>query len=271
MSDTSRVSPTAHYTAYVWFRNGMSHPRLGTPTGRFLYGALVPLNAAYRRITGNPDLEMNLLGRHRTLDALLEPAIVSGEIRSVMEIAAGLSPRGLRFTARHPDLVYLEGDLPDMAASKRALLGGLLGPNHRIAEVNALVDGGDESLAAAADMLPPGGVGVVSEGLLNYFDEASVRGLWRRIASILSRRGGVYLADISLAEETRGIAARGFRRLLEVFVRGRLHLHFPTVEAARAALLHAGFASATLHALGEGGPYMARVIEARAQVIPSQA
>src|SRR5262249_2694594 len=220
---------------------------------------------------GNPDLEANLVGRHRTIDGLLERAIASGEIRSTMEIAAGLSPRGLRFAARHPDLVYLEGDLPDMAATKRDLLGGLLGPNHRVAEVNALVDGGPESLYAAADSLPPGGAGIITEGLLNYFDEESVRALWRRIASILRRRGGGYLADLSVAEETPGMAAGGFKRVREGFGRGRLHVHFATVEAARGALLEAGFASATLHTLGEGGPYMARVIEARAPVVGSGA
>jgi O-methyltransferase involved in polyketide biosynthesis len=268
--DTSRVSPTAHYTAYVWFRNGLSHPALATPMGRILYGALAPLNAAYRRLTGNPDLEANLLARHRTIDSLLERAIASSEIGSTMEIAAGLSPRGLRFVRRHPDLVYLEGDLPDMAAEKARLLGGLLGPNHRVAEVNALVDGGRESIAAAADGLPAGGVGVITEGLLNYFDEASVRGLWRRVASLLRRRGGVYLADLSVADDTRGMAARGFTRLLEVFVRGRLHVHFASVAAARAALVDAGFTDVTVHPIGDGR-YIARVIEARARVVGSRA
>src|SRR5262249_33420819 len=150
----------------------------------------------------------------------------SGEIASAMEIAAGLSPRGLRFAARHPSLAYLEGDLPDMAETKRALLGGKLDARHRVAEVNALVDGGRESIAAAADRPPAGGIGVITEGLLNYFDEDMVRGLWRRIADVLRRRGGVYLADLSVADQTRGIAALGFKRLLEVFVRGRLHVHF---------------------------------------------
>ena len=34
MSGSDAISPTAHYTGYVWARNGLSHPALETPEGR---------------------------------------------------------------------------------------------------------------------------------------------------------------------------------------------------------------------------------------------
>ena len=34
------ISPTAHYTGYVWFAHGQSHEAFATRTGRLLYGAL---------------------------------------------------------------------------------------------------------------------------------------------------------------------------------------------------------------------------------------
>ncbi|HEX7478459.1 MAG TPA: hypothetical protein VF331_11675, partial [Polyangiales bacterium] len=42
----------------------------------------------------------------------------------MLEIAAGLSPRGLDFSARYSErgLVYVEGDLPHMAGKKREML-----------------------------------------------------------------------------------------------------------------------------------------------------
>ena len=266
MSDLARISPTAHYTSYVWYRNGLSHPALATSRGRVLYGVLAPLNAAYTRLTGKPDLERNLLARHRTIDGLLERALAAGEVAQVIEVAAGLSPRGMRFRARHPELLYVEGDLPGMAQLKREILSGegLLGPSHQVVEVDAMLEDGSQSLRQTGDaLLPAGGTAVITEGLLNYLDEAAVRGIWARVAAFLRARGGVYLADLSVSDETRGPAALVFKRMLEIFVRGQLHVHFATVDAAAEALGEAGFGRVALHSLGEDAPYMARIIEAR--------
>jgi O-methyltransferase involved in polyketide biosynthesis len=40
VSSSARVSPTAHYTGYVWVRNGLSPSELATPEGRALYESL---------------------------------------------------------------------------------------------------------------------------------------------------------------------------------------------------------------------------------------
>src|SRR5687768_12863247 len=116
MPDSSRISPTAHYTSYVWFRHGMSHPALATPLGARLHMALRPMNLVYGRVSKRPNLDMMLLARHRVIDKLLEKEIVEGRVGQVIEIAAGLSARGLRFARRFPQIRYLEADLPAMAA-----------------------------------------------------------------------------------------------------------------------------------------------------------
>ena len=46
MSGSETISPTAHYTGYVWARNGLSHPALTTNEGRVLFQALHPLMVA---------------------------------------------------------------------------------------------------------------------------------------------------------------------------------------------------------------------------------
>ena len=76
MPDSSRISPTAHYTSYVWFRHGMSHPALATPLGARLHLALRPMNLVYGQISKRPNLDMMLLARHRVIDKLLERALV---------------------------------------------------------------------------------------------------------------------------------------------------------------------------------------------------
>src|ERR1700716_2463835 len=105
--DSSWISPTAHYTAYVWYRNGLSDAALVTPMGRFFHAALRLPNAMVRA-AGLADLDANLLARHRAPDELLERAVADGRVAQVVEVAAGLSPRGARFTRRHPELRYVE-------------------------------------------------------------------------------------------------------------------------------------------------------------------
>ena len=60
------------------------------------------------KLIGVPTLEDMLLARHRAIDDALTAAIKNGSVGQVLEIACGLSPRGWRFTERHPDLVYVE-------------------------------------------------------------------------------------------------------------------------------------------------------------------
>src|SRR5207244_1141251 len=49
-ADGLRISPTAQYTSYVWFRNGLSHAALASREGRFYYRAFWPLNRMWERL-----------------------------------------------------------------------------------------------------------------------------------------------------------------------------------------------------------------------------
>ncbi len=149
MSSTGRVSPTAHYTGYVWARNGLSHPELETVEGRVLFETLRPTMAVTGAI-GSGTLETYLLARHLAIDALLQRAIDRHGLTQVLEVACGLSPRGWRFSQRYGErITYLEADLPAMAARKRAALErmGALSERHRVVDVDVLADeergGGD--------------------------------------------------------------------------------------------------------------------------------
>lgn len=248
---SKNISPTAHYTGYVWARHGLSHPLLATKQGRLFYRALQPVNAASAAV-GGPTLEGLLLARHRVIDDLLTNAIESGRVSQVIEIAAGLSARGWRFVQRYGNrITYIETDLPGMAARKRTLLAkmGALPKRHRIAELNALADAGPTSLQALVATLDKSkGVAVISEGLLNYFDRASVVNMWARVAGGLQGfSDGLYLSDIHLAAENAGLITLGARHVLSALVRGRVHLHFTDAAQAQVALNTAGFSTVELH------------------------
>ena len=242
-----RIGPTAHYTGYVWARNGLSHPELATTEGRILFDSLQPAMLASRAL-GGPTLEAYLLARHRTIDALLESAIDRDEVSQVIEVAAGLSPRGWRFTQRHGGrLTYVEADLPEMAARKRAALERMvsLTDHHQVRVVDALKDDGPDSLVAVtADLDTRQGLAIITEGLLGYLPTDSVHGLWRRFASSLGEfPRGRYISDLHLGGAVTP-QVRAFRLLLSAFVRGRVYLHFDDAREAEAALTTAGFGSA---------------------------
>jgi O-methyltransferase involved in polyketide biosynthesis len=269
------VSPTAHYTGHVWARNGLGPAELDTTTGAVLYGLLAPFNAASGRL-GGPTLDGLLLGRHRVMDNLLHAAIEDGRISQVVEIAAGMSPRGQRFAQQYgAALTYIEADLPPMADRKRRALDRLpRSETHAVVDFDALRSEGPGSLAAVMATLDPArGTAVITEGLLNYLPEDAVRTLWSRLGEELGRfPAGLYISDLHLSGEHQGAAARGLGVLLGAFVRGRIHMHFADAAGASQALHDGGFPNVVLHRLDDpalgvpahlhAGARLARVVEA---------
>ena len=244
------ISPTAHYTGYVWARHGLSPPQLATLEGRVLFESLrAPMVVS--DLLGGGTLEAYLLARHRAIDALLERAIDERGVTQVVEIAAGMSGRGLRFTERHGDrLLYVEADLPSMAVRKRRTLArlGALSERHRVEELDALRDSGSHSLPELVHGLDHGsGLALLTEGLLGYLEPSAVRALWRRFARALSSFSeGTYISDIHIGE-VQNLRVKAFRLLLAAFVRGPVHLHFGEGPEVVTALTRAGFTSAEIH------------------------
>src|SRR4051794_40074075 len=116
------ISPTAHYTGYVWYAHGHSHEAFATRTGRMLYRVLRGPNVAAHALRRGT-LEGMLLARHRLIDLRLAQAIDAGEVSQIVEVAAGLSPRGWRFRTQFGDAItYVEADLPGMLQHKRRIL-----------------------------------------------------------------------------------------------------------------------------------------------------
>jgi O-methyltransferase involved in polyketide biosynthesis len=243
------ITPTAHYTGYVWARNGLSPPELATLEGRVLFESLrAPMLAS--DLLGGGTLEAYLLARHRAIDALLERAIEERGITQVIEVAAGMSGRGLRFAQRHGDrLLYVEADLPAMAARKWRTLArlGALSERHRVQELDALRDSGSHSLGELVQRLDQDhGLAIITEGLLGYLEPSAVTGLWRRFVVALSTfKEGIYISDIHIGE-VQNLRVKAFRLLLAAFVRGPVHLHFGEAPEVIAALTKAGFASAEI-------------------------
>jgi O-methyltransferase involved in polyketide biosynthesis len=273
------ISPTAHYTGYVWVANGQSHEAFATRTGRLMYHALRAPNVVAQRVH-LPTLEGMLLARHRLIDLRLTLAIETGAIGQVVEVAAGLSPRGWRFRNRYGDrITYVEADLPGMIAHKRRILANLGGETatHRTVEIDALADSGPTSIDAVCKTLDPErGTAIITEGLVNYFDTPTLLGMWKRFATALQNfPASLYLSDLILREGNTGPFATGFSWLLSAFVRGKTHMHFDSIDEAERALTQCGMPGMLLDPrefadslpdLESEGAARVRIIEAQAGI-----
>jgi O-methyltransferase involved in polyketide biosynthesis len=255
MAPTSTaISPTAHYTGYVWARNGLSHLALQTLEGRIMFEALQPAMLVNRAL-GRGTLEGYLLARHRAIDLLLERAIDEHGVTQVIELASGLSPRGWRFTQRYADrITYVETDLPDMAARKRRALErmGALSEHHRVAELDVLAADGNMSLGTVAAQLDSsGGLAVLAEGLIGYLPKEGTEAMWRRIADVLGGFAtGRHIAHIHVRDVDR-VQVEALSLLLSVFVRGRVRADYRNNAEIVAALTSAAFQTATVHGAPE--------------------
>jgi O-methyltransferase involved in polyketide biosynthesis len=139
-----------------------------------------------------------------------------------------------------------------MTARKRARLAaaGLSRPQHIVVAVDVLADAGPLSLGEATrDVFDrTKGIAIITEGLLAYFDTPTTQGLWRRLAAFAAPfAGNVYLSDMHLGATMAGPAVAIFRRMLQVFARGRTHMHFVHEGDVGPALAAQGFRRTVVH------------------------
>lgn len=178
-------------------------------------------------------------------------------------------------------LVYLEADLPGMAARKRALLAqaGVSDHRHRVIDLDILKQGVEESLESvfARELDPARKTVVITEGLINYFDYQTIHGFWTRLAQALKPLPlGIYLTDLypNFRWHPGVRLANAFKGGLAVATRSRVTLHFESEKAVLAGFGDAGFRSTRVH-LPESWygvldipvsriPSMVRVVESRA-------
>jgi O-methyltransferase involved in polyketide biosynthesis len=131
-----------------------------------------------------PELE----ARHKLIDKLLA---ISGATQ-VLELAAGLSTRGLLFSAK-PLNLYAELDLEEMVEMKNKILSQIktLPSNLRIVSGNALRLADINNAVSSFNPKKP--VAVVNEGLLRYLNFDEKTQIAKNVREILSRFGGVWI------------------------------------------------------------------------------
>lgn len=250
-TDTSRISISAHYTGYIWYKNGLSHKQFVTPMGRTAYWALKPMNAFMESMIG-ASIDTFLLQRHFVLDHLVEQAIEEG-YEQIVELAAGLSSRGYLIKQAHPNVHYVEGDLPGMSAHKAELLDKLgRQAGHITQPCNILDEAGSQSIEALlAGLDKTKKTLIITEGLVNYFDLPTIRKVWARMA--VAMKGfpqGRYVTEVypRLEQHPSYKYVKVAQKVVGFFTQGEYPLHYNSNESMQQGFLSDGFSKVAVTA-----------------------
>ncbi|MCH7328726.1 class I SAM-dependent methyltransferase [Acinetobacter modestus] len=240
LSKHRHISFTAHYTGYIWYQMGISHPALATTKGKTLAALVHPIESWAEKYVGG-SMRTTLKQRHTMLDTHLEQLIQQYPNLQVLEIACGLSPRGWWFRQHHPDICYRELDLPDMAATKQAALQQIEPHVDDVLSVDLFT----EAFANVFKVFDPKRpLVIISEGLINYFEKPLLQQLIQAIA-IYGRdfKELHYLTDL-YPEPTQNKLATiiwNSSRLLKLMSRSAFSFHFKTPAEVENFFHEAGF------------------------------
>lgn len=250
-TDTSRISISAHYTGYIWYKHGLSAPGFATSAGRIANALLTPVNAFLRLVAG-ANIDIFLLQRHSVIDHQVETLIKEHGVEQIVELASGLSPRGYRLKQKYPQLQYIEADLPGMAARKKALLDKIgLQENHQVFPCNILERDGEQSIKALLGKLDPAKKTlIVTEGLVNYFDLATIKSVWEQMAEGLKTfPEGYYVTDLypDFIHHPSYKYVQFAQKLVGFFTRGQWPLHYRSDDAIQKGFKQDGFSQVEVH------------------------
>jgi O-methyltransferase involved in polyketide biosynthesis len=215
------LSVTALYTSATWAWGGLAGAELlDSADGRRVFAVTnAALGMARLFRPEMRSLRHSLLHRHAMIDHLLH---ASGA-RQVIELAAGLSRRGVAFSS-DPAVQYTEVDLAPVMARKRALLERTPEGRAALARPNLHLVAADVREAPLDDRVRPGELFVIAEGLCMYLDPAGQRDLWRKVRGLLARApGGTFVFDLvpKCEEPEPGVAGRTLEWLMKRFTGGR--------------------------------------------------
>lgn len=240
LSKHRHISFTAHYTGYIWYQMGISHPALATAKGKTLAALVHPIESWAEKYVGG-SMRTTLKQRHSILDNQLKELIEQHPNLQVLEIACGLSPRGWWFRQHYPNISYRELDLPDMAATKQAALQQIENNVDEVLSVDLFTD----AFAAAFEVFDPQRpLVIISEGLINYFEKPLLQQLIQAIANYGQDFKALhYLTDI-YPEPTQNKLATiiwNSSRLLKWMSRSAFSFHFKNPAEVENFFQEAGF------------------------------
>jgi hypothetical protein len=154
--------------------------------------------------------------RYKSVDNLL--ALLGGN--NILEISSGFSFRGLNSTLHHPEITYIDTDLPGVIEAKSDIINELMATQSLdlqgellVMPMNAL---DEDAVNKTVAHLPAGPVNIINEGLLVYLNTDEKTKLCSTIHKILTDRGGYLItADIYIKKNIPGLSNDQFSQFLQ--------------------------------------------------------
>lgn len=233
------ISFTAHYTGYIWYLLGISHSDLASSKGKRLATLLHPFESLAERFVGG-SMRSTLKQRHQLINKQLDELIKQYPNLQIVEIAAGLSPRGWRYRQKNKQINYIEMDLPDMAAAKRLALKKI-DPDAKVIGIDLFDQAFAEHILALDHSKP---LIIISEGLVNYFTKEMLQQLWQSFSQVLQPfQAGYYITDIYPEPVKHKLAKVIWQssKLLKVLSKSAFSFHFKSPQEVSSFLKKTGF------------------------------
>ena len=216
------LSVTALYTSATWSWGELPNASLlDHPHARGVFQIVNAVLALTAPLFGKlAPLRVGLLHRHAMIDALVRAA----GTKRVLELAAGLSRRGVTFSV-DPAVEYIEIDAAHVIATKKTLLERTASGQSVLGRPNLRFLAADVTTSSIEEMAPPDGAPllVVAEGLLMYLDAGKQRALFRDVATRLGDAGGTFVFDLvpPCEQPAPGLVGRVLDWLMKRFTGGQ--------------------------------------------------
>lgn len=212
------VSLTARYTAGVWAASGFPEAwRFVDREVRDVYRVTdAVIRFAQRLVPAVPSLRAALVHRR----ALIDRWILDDQPPLVLDLAAGLSPRGAWLSGL--GIPVVEVDFPSVIAHKERMLAASDGGAAVLSRPAYRRVGADLLGVSLGDVAAPApGAFVIAEGLLVYLEPGQQRALFAEVARWLAA-GGTFCFDLVPAAEhpDAGWVGRALGTLMKWFTRG---------------------------------------------------
>ena len=164
----------------------------------------------------------------------------------VLELAAGLSPRGMELARR--GILYVEADLDESIAMKREVIAAILGElPENLHLCSASVIDRAQLLACCSPFARDRPVAITAEGLLRYLTFEEKTHLAAIVYEILERYGGWWITpDIHLQSWAQRQSQRYREHERELLGRSLASNYFSDLEHAQAFFENCGFSVESL-------------------------
>ncbi len=188
------------------------------PYSQELFDALLTVREqAKADLFDESQIRMSLAPQFEARHKILDKLIAESGIKQVLELASGLTARGIIMTA-NPEVQYVETDLPKMAEEKRNIIQlletkGVI-PNHSNLHIKTANVLELESLEGAITSFAKEPIAVINEGLLRYLNFDEKAQVAKNVCSLLEEFGGIWITpDISMKSVIAREAEKADRRI----------------------------------------------------------